>query len=494
MHSWDKALDLLIRSRTPIIWIRSNEEARVEDLLNQSSKRMHPRRLAAWDYIKGVQGIINSEGVGARQPMAVLQWLSNIESSNATTLLLKDFHRFCEDPGITRMLKNLSNELRKTPHNIVISSGQWDPPNELDDALTILDLPLPKQSELKILLSNIATSSGSSLEHNVLIDLTRACSGLSEARVRQVAARALAQRGKMGKEDLTEVLEEKRQSIARSDVLEYCDSKATQEDIGGLDALKNWLNQRYMAFSEEAKDFGLPIPRGVLLVGPQGTGKSLTAKAIADSWSMPLLRLDVGRLFAGLVGASEARTRETIQLAEAMSPCILWIDEIDKAFGGDSRSDGGTSQRVLANILTWMAEKDSAVFVVATANGIEKLPAELLRKGRFDEIFMLELPTIEERFSILNLHIKQRRPQLEIQLKSIVDRTEGFSGAELEQTVIEGMHFAFAEKRELQESDLILACSQLVPLSRTAKEQLDSLKEWSASGRARPASIKLNRL
>ena len=494
MDSWDKALDLLIRSRTPIIWIRSNEEARVEELLKQSSKRMHPRRLAAWDYIRGVQGIINSEGVGARQPMAVLQWLSNINSSNPTTLLLKDFHRFCEDPGITRMLKNLSNELRKTPHNIVISSGQWDPPNELDDALTILDLPLPKQSELKILLSNIATSSGSSLEHNVLIDLTRACSGLSEARVRQVAARALAQRGKMGKEDLTEVLEEKRQSIARSDVLEYCDSKATQEDIGGLDALKNWLRQRYMAFSEEAKDFGLPIPRGVLLVGPQGTGKSLTAKAIADSWSMPLLRLDVGRLFAGLVGASEARTRETIQLAEAMSPCILWIDEIDKAFGGDSRSDGGTSQRVLANILTWMAEKDSAVFVVATANGIEKLPAELLRKGRFDEIFMLELPTIEERFSILNLHIKQRRPQLEIQLKSIVDRTEGFSGAELEQTVIEGMHFAFAEKRELQESDLILACSQLVPLSRTAKEQLDSLKEWAASGRARPASIKLNRL
>ena len=494
MDSWDKALDLLIRSRTPIIWIRSNEEARVEELLKQSSKRMHPRRLAAWDYIRGVQGIINSEGVGSRQPMAVLQWLFNIDDSNPTTLLLKDFHRFCEDPGITRMLKNLSNELRKTPHNIVISSGQWDPPNELDDALTILDLPLPKQSELKILLSNIATSSGSSLEHNVLIDLTRACSGLSEARVRQVAARALAQRGKMGKEDLTEVLEEKRQSIARSDVLEYCDSKATQEDIGGLDALKNWLRQRYMAFSEEAKDFGLPIPRGVLLVGPQGTGKSLTAKAIADSWSMPLLRLDVGRLFAGLVGASEARTRETIQLAEAMSPCILWIDEIDKAFGGDSRSDGGTSQRVLANILTWMAEKDSAVFVVATANGIEKLPAELLRKGRFDEIFMLELPTIEERFSILNLHIKQRRPQLEIQLKSIVDRTEGFSGAELEQTVIEGMHFAFAEKRELQESDLILACSQLVPLSRTAKEQLDSLKEWAASGRARPASIKLNRL
>ena len=491
MKAWDENLDLLIRARTPLIWIRSSEEERVQELLEQSSKRMNPRRLAIWDYIQGLQGIINSQGVGARQPMAVLQWLQKIESSNPTTLLVKDFHRFCEDAGIARMLKNLSSELRKTPHNIILSSGAWTPPNDLDDSLTILDLPLPKQPELKTLLNNIADASGSSLENEVLEELTRACSGLSEARVRQVAARALAQRGKMGKEDLAEVLEEKRQSVARSEVLEYCETKVTQKDIGGLDALKNWLAQRYMAFSEEARKFGLPLPRGVLLVGPQGTGKSLTAKVIADSWSMPLLRLDVGRLFAGLVGASEARTRETIQRAEAMAPCILWIDEIDKAFGGDSRSDGGTSQRVLANILTWMAEKTSAVFVVATANGIERLPGELLRKGRFDEIFLLDLPTIEERFSILKVHIQQRRPNLNIPLEVIVDRTEGFSGAELEQTVIEGMHLAFAEKRELQETDLILASSQLVPLSRTAKEQLDSLKDWASSGRARPASIKL---
>ncbi|WP_320664911.1 AAA family ATPase [Prochlorococcus sp. MIT 1223] len=492
MKDWEKNLDLLIRSRTPLIFIRSNEEIRVQKLLEESSKRMHPRRLAIWDYIKGIEGLINSKGIAAKQPIAVLQWLQNVESNNPTTLLLKDFHRFCDDPGISRMLKNLSYELKQTPHNIVLCSGSWTPPIDLDDSLTILDLPLPKQSELKILLANIASSSGSPLANEVLEELTRACSGLSESRVRQVAARALAQRGKMGKEDLVEVLAEKRQNIARSEVLEYCETTATEADIGGLDALKGWLSQRYMAFSEEAKAFGLPLPRGVLLLGPQGTGKSLTAKAIADSWSMPLLRLDVGRLFAGLVGASEARTRETIQRAEAMAPCILWIDEIDKAFGGDSRSDGGTSQRVLANILTWMSEKKSAVFVVATANAIDRLPGELLRKGRFDEIFMLDLPTSEERFSILNLHIQQRRPSLEINLQAIVDRTNGFSGAELEQTVIEGMHFAFAEKRELQETDLILACSQLVPLSRTAKEQLESLKEWSSTGRARPASIHIN--
>jgi SpoVK/Ycf46/Vps4 family AAA+-type ATPase len=204
---------------------------------------------------------------------------------------------------------------------------------------------------------------------------------------------------------------------------------------------------------------------------------------------MPLLRLDVGRLFAGLVGASEARTREMIQRAEAMAPCVLWIDEIDKGFGGDGRSDGGTTQRVLANVLTWMAEKQSPVFVVATANGVEKLPPELLRKGRFDEIFMLDLPSSSERNSILELHLERRRPGLKLPLDTVVSRSEGFSGAELEQTVIEAMHLAFADNRELTEPDLIGAASQLIPLSRTASEQLERLKQWAAGGRARPASV-----
>ncbi len=494
MKNWDNHLDLLIRARTPLIWIRSGEEERVEVLLEQAAQRLAPRRLAVWDFIKGLKGVINSEGLGARQPMIVLEWLQKLESKSPTILLVKDFHRFCEDPGISRMLKNLSAQLRNKPHNIVLCSGPWTPPNDLEDSLTILDLPLPQEPEIRGLLSNIADASGTPLKGSVLEELTHACSGLTEARVRKVAARALAQRGQMGLEDLAEVLEEKRQTIARSEVLEYCVTNASPSDIGGLDALKNWLDQRHQAFSDEARNFGLPLPRGVLLVGPQGTGKSLTAKAIAHSWSMPLLRLDVGRLFAGLVGASEARTRETIQRAEAMAPCVLWIDEIDKGFGGDARSDGGTSQRVLANVLTWMAEKTSAVFVVATANGVERLPGELLRKGRFDEIFLLDLPSNEERFSILKLHIQQRRPNLDIPLGAVVDRSEGFSGAELEQTVIEGMHLAFAEKRELLETDLILAASQLVPLSRTAKEQLDSLKAWASSGRARPASLGLSNL
>jgi SpoVK/Ycf46/Vps4 family AAA+-type ATPase len=207
---------------------------------------------------------------------------------------------------------------------------------------------------------------------------------------------------------------------------------------------------------------------------------------------MPLLRLDVGRLFSGLVGASEARSREMIQLAEAMAPCVLWIDEIDKGFSaalsGDGRSDGGTSQRVLASLLTWMAEKTSAVFVVATANGVERLPAELLRKGRFDEIFLLALPDASERRAILDLQLKRRRPGHGLPLEVVVDRTAGFSGAELEQVVIEAMHLAFAEGREFGETDLIGAAAQLVPLSRTAREQLEALEQWASSGRARPAA------
>ncbi len=491
MQNWNDHFDLLIKSKTPLIFVRSGEEERVESLLVEATKRLNSRRLATWDYIEGLRGVLNSKGLGARQPMEVLQWLKNLDTASPTILLAKDFHRFAEDAGVSRMLRNLSADLRSTKHTLVLTAGDWNPPNDLEESMTILDLPLPKENELKRLLRNIAQASESLLSEDVLEELTHACSGLSEIRVRQVAARALAQRGKLSREDLEEVLAEKRQAIARSEVLEYCETSASPSDIGGLDALKNWLNQRHAAFSDEARNFGLPLPRGVLLIGPQGTGKSLTAKAIAHSWSMPLLRLDVGRLFAGLVGASEARTRETIRRAEAMAPCVLWIDEIDKGFGGDARSDGGTSQRVLANVLTWMAEKTSAVFVVATANGVDRLPGELLRKGRFDEIFLLDLPTTQERLSILNLHLNQRRPDLEIPLQSIVSRTDGFSGAELEQTVIEAMHLAFAERRELEETDLILAASQLVPLSRTAKEQLDFLKEWASSGRARPASIKL---
>ena len=488
MDSWSRNFELLIKSRTPLIWIRTKEEERLSKIINQSCKRLNIKRFASWDCVNGIKGVLNEKGKFSNNPLGALNWIKEQTPDLPTILLVKDFHKFYDDSSINRTIKELSSSLRETCNNLILSSHILPSSQELDDLITIIDLPLPDLSELTALIKKIAVNTDSDLNDQDLNELALASSGLSETKLKQVTAKALTQRGKISKVDIKDILEEKKQVIARSEILEFFDSNSGNSEIGGLKVLKLWLEQRYRAFSKEARNYGLPIPRGVLLVGPQGTGKSLTAKSISQSWSMPLLRLDVGRLFSSLVGSSEARTREAISRTEAMSPCILWIDEIDKGFGGDARSDGGTSQRVLASLLTWMAEKESAVFVIATANAIDKLPAELLRKGRFDEIFFLDLPNSEERLSILDLHLKKRRPSYNFPLSTIIDRTDGYSGAELEQAVIEGMHFSFAEKRELMEKDLVKAVSELVPLSRTAKEQIDSLKEWSSSGRARSAS------
>ena len=488
MDSWCKNFELLIKSKASIIWIKTKEEERLEKLINLSCGRLNIKKYVQWDFVSGIRGSLNEKGKFNNNPLGVLNWLREQSSEVSTILLLKDFHKFYDDPSINRTIKELSSSLKETNHNLIISSHLFPTLEDLDELMTILNLPLPNQKELKNLIKKIAALTSSNLDEKDLNELSIASSGLTETKVKQVTAKALAQRGKISKEDIKDILDEKKQVIARSEILEFFEAKSSQDDIGGLNVLKVWLNQRFRAFSKKARDYGLPIPKGVLLVGAQGTGKSLVAKSISKTWSMPLLRLDVGRLFSSLVGSSEARTRETISRAEAMSPCILWIDEIDKGFGGDARSDGGTSQRVLASLLTWMSEKESAVFVIATANAIDKLPAELLRKGRFDEIFFLDLPNSEERLSILDLHLKKRRPSCSFPLSTIIDRTEGFSGAELEQAVIEGMHISFSEDRELMEKDLIKAVSELVPLSRTAKEQIDLLKEWSSSGRARSAS------
>ena len=370
MDPWCKNLELLIKSRTSLIWIRTKEEERLEKLVNLSCEKLNIKRFVSWDCVSGIKGLVNEDGKFANNPLGVLNWLKEQTPEIATILLVKDFHKFYDDPTINRTIKELSSKLKESSHNLIISSHLFPSSEELDELMTIINLPLPDQNELKNLIKKIASNTNSNLDEQDLNELSIASSGLTEIKVKQVTAKALAQRGKISKKDIKDILEEKKQVIARSEILEFFEAKSSQDDIGGLNVLKVWLNQRYRAFSKEARDYGLPIPKGVLLVGAQGTGKSLTAKSISKSWSMPLLRLDVGRLFSSLVGSSEARTRETISRAEAMSPCILWIDEIDKGFGGDDRSDGGTSQRVLASLLTWMAEKESAVFVIATANAV----------------------------------------------------------------------------------------------------------------------------
>jgi SpoVK/Ycf46/Vps4 family AAA+-type ATPase len=287
------------------------------------------------------------------------------------------------------------------------------------------------------------------------------------------------------------ILEEKRQTIRQTEILDFYPATENISDIGGLDNLKDWLLRRGGAFSERARQYGLPHPKGLLLVGIQGTGKSLTAKAIAHHWHLPLLRLDVGRLFSGLVGESESRTRQMIDLSEALAPCVLWIDEIDKAFAGvDSRGDAGTTSRVFGTFITWMAEKKTPVFVVATANNIQALPPEILRKGRFDEIFFVGLPTQEERKAIFDVHLSRLRPHNLKQYDSdrLAYETPDFSGAEIEQTLVEAMHLGFSQNRDFTTDDILEAASQTVPLARTAKEQIEFLQNWAAAGKARLAS------
>jgi SpoVK/Ycf46/Vps4 family AAA+-type ATPase len=263
-------------------------------------------------------------------------------------------------------------------------------------------------------------------------------------------------------------------------------------DVGGLDLLKGWLSTRSGAFSAKARDFGLPEPKGLLLLGVQGCGKSLTAKAIASAWRLPMLRLDVGAIMNAYIGSSEENMRKAIHIAESLAPCILWLDEIEKGFesagGGTPSGDSGTSARVFATFLTWLQEKTKPVFVIATANSIDRLPPEMLRKGRFDEIFFVDLPSRQEREEIFAIHLSRRgRDPSRFDLAALGEKSEGLSGAEIEAVTVEGLWRAYPEERDLAQADLTDALRDTVPLSRTMAESIDSLRAWARS-RARPAS------
>jgi SpoVK/Ycf46/Vps4 family AAA+-type ATPase len=287
------------------------------------------------------------------------------------------------------------------------------------------------------------------------------------------------------------VLGEKRQIVRRSGLLEFYEAEENLGDVGGLESLKGWLRRRHHAFSEEAREFGLPFPRGILLLGVQGCGKSLVAKAISREWRMPLLRLDVGRVFGKYIGESEAAIRRVAQTAEAVAPAILWIDEIEKGFAGATAEshDTGVSARVLGTFLTWLQEKRKPVFVFATANQIRNLPPELLRKGRFDELFFVDLPTADERAAIFAVHLrKRRRDPGDFALPALAERTEGFTGAEIEQVVNEALYTAFgAGRRPLKQDDLLAAAGEVVPISVTMREAITAMRHW-AETRARRAA------
>jgi hypothetical protein len=337
---FQQEFELCLRARYPLIYVATPEEERVEAAIADSAQRQGNRAVYTWDFVAGYQGNPNDAGFAQRNPLQALELVEKLTANSAAVFVLRDFHRFLEDISVSRKLRNLARSLKAQPKNIVLLASEITIPTDLSEVLTVLDFPLPTVPEIRAEVERLLGASGVKLPEQTLDAIERSCQGLSMERIRRVLAKAIATHGTLEVEDLDLILEEKRQTIRQTQILDFFPASETITDIGGLDSLKDWLLRRGGAFSEQARQYGLPHPRGLLLVGIQGTGKSLTAKAIAHHWHLPLLRLDVGRLFAGLVGESESRTRQMIQLAEALAPCILWIDEIDKAFAGiDGRSD-----------------------------------------------------------------------------------------------------------------------------------------------------------
>ncbi len=482
---------LLLLARYPLIYIPTYEEERVEAAIREEASQQGNRSVYTWDFVDGYQGNPNDAGFGRRNPLQALEFVEKIPATASAVIVLRDYHRFLDDVAIARKLRNLSRLLKSQPKNIILLSPRIAIPDDLSEVLTVVEFPLPALTEIKAEIERLLQATNNQLSGKILDDLVRSCQGLSMERIRRVLAKAIATHGEILPEDVDLVLEEKRQTIRQTQILDFIPATEQISDIGGLDCLKDWLIRRGGSFSDRARQYGLPHPRGLLLVGIQGTGKSLTAKAIAHHWHLPLLRLDVGRLFAGLVGESESRTRQMIQVAEALAPCILWIDEIDKGFSGlGSKGDAGTANRVFGTFITWLAEKSSPVFVVATANDIQSLPPEMLRKGRFDEIFFVGLPNQEERKAIFDVHLSRLRSHnlKSYNVERLAYETPDFSGAEIEQTLVEAMHIGFSQNRDFTTDDILEAASQTIPLARTAQEQIQQLQEWAASGRARLAS------
>ena len=488
-------LILLLKARYPIIYINTIEEDRVEYVIRKHIKASLNRSIYSWDFVDGYTNNPNNEGFAKRNPLQALELIERLTSETPALFLLKDFNRFLTDISISRKLKNVSRILKLQPKTIIIIGSEFQIPKELQDLITVLQFNLPLESEINQELTRLVTSLNLKIDQQLFESLTRACQGLSLERIRRVLSKIIATHKTIDEKSIDVLLSEKKQIISQTEILEYWAVNEGIDNIGGVDKLKEWLKKRKTSFGLKASNYGLPTPRGLLLVGIQGTGKSLMAKAIASEWQLPLLKLDVGKLFGGIVGESESRLRQMIDVAENLAPCILWIDEIDKAFSNsDNLGDSGTSNRVLATFISWLSEKTKPVFVVATANNVDMLPLEIIRKGRFDEIFFLDLPEFNEREQIFKIHIQEFRPNSWklFDYTKLAQLSETFSGAEIRQSVIEAMYHAFDEEREFTTDDICLALNELIPLAQLENNQTLKLQNWASSGRIRLASSKTN--
>ncbi len=493
-----RQIDVLIRARYPIVYLVTWEEDRALSSL-LSSARKQKKNIAVWTSTDGMRTVEVASGLRGirdkgRKPLEALNAI--LQDAQPCVYILKDFHPYLDDPVVVRHLRDLCHALKRSYKTVVLLSPKLDLPLELEKSVAVVDLPVPSRRLMNDLLGELIRDAAA---HKATVDLTPddrerlvpAVPGPTLDEAERVFAQSLARDAKFDAADIDAVLNEKKQIIRKSGLLEYYAPEEGMADVGGLDLLKEWLRKRARAFSDEARAYGLPRPKGVLILGVQGCGKSLTAKALANLWGLPLLRFDVSRIFDRFIGSSEINMRHALQTAESIAPAILWVDEIEKAFSGVQSSgvtDAGTTSRVFGTFITWLQESTPRVFTIATANSIEALPPELLRKGRRDEIFVVDLPAPAEREEIFAIHLRKRqREPAKFDLPQLAAQAEGFSGAEIEQALVAALYNAFDAGRELGGHDLLRSLTESVPLSRTMREDIEKLRSWAAD-RTRPAS------
>lgn len=485
-------LKSLILSYHSLLAVETVEEERVTSVLRSAASDLR-LPLLEWSITRGLihlGGAMNFEAT--EDPRTVLKAVG--EMSVEAIYHLKDFSTHLQNTAVHRALRDLADQFHGTRSTIVLTGDPLELPRDLEKLVVRLELRLPGENELKALVRSVVESlqKHSSVQVNLNREevgaLLRALRGFTLGQARQVVAQAIVEDGKLTGSDIGHILRRKGEMIDQGGLLEYYPAEDNHFDLGGFERLKAWLEKARVGFSAAARELNLPAPRGVLFVGVQGCGKSLAAKYIARRWQLPLLKLDGGRLYDKYIGESERNLRRAIRLAEAMAPVVLWIDEIEKVFipAGSAESDAGLSRRMFGSFLTWLQEKKKEVFVVGAANDLTIVPPELLRKGRFDEIFFVDLPDAAEREQIFRIHLKRRKQKPEgMDLKRLAAATEGFSGAEIEQVVVSALYRTLQQKTSLIAEGILEEISQTVPLSVSRAEDIAELRE-SSRGRFVP--------
>lgn len=477
----------------PSLWIKNWDDDLMINMLKEvceeGKKNAGKMNLKIWSCTYGFIDAFDEKNENkSNDPFAALKHIES-KGNDYTIYVMKNFHFYLSDPTIIQKVKDLMKLAKSNERHLIFLSPNVTLPPELEKEIVLIDTELPTKEELNLVLDDLVESIENETPFSNRDALVEAALGLSISEAENAFAFAYVKHKGFSDEAIQTVMDMKVKLINQNGLLEFTPASFNLDDIGGLDYLKHWLKKRKNSFSQKAKDYGLPNPKGVLLVGVPGSGKSLTAKAVSASWDLPLLRFDFGKVFSSLVGETEKKMRDVLKTAEALSPCVLWLDEIEKGFSGtNGANDSGVTSRVFGYFLSWMQEKKKPVFVFATANNISALPPELLRKGRFDEFFFVDLPSETEREEIFSIHLSRiNRNVANFNLEFLSRKSEGFSGAEIETAIQDGLFTSFSEDRELTTHDIIQALQETQPLSVVMKEQIDLLREW-ANTRARHAN------